>query len=305
MDEKKRLNVKVPEAISNFESAARKFELKEKIYKVILRGKGLEFETYRDYTPDDDAVFIDWKASKRSNKLLVKQYIEERDLDIIFVVDVSENMVLGSGDKLKCEYATELIAALSHLMITSNDRVGFVLYNDKIEFIPPKGGLPHFHRFVDKLSDPKTYGGVSKIENALKFILESLDKNVKMVIFVSDFSNVNESISESLFLVSHRFESMAIMVKDLLDKELPDVNNEIVIEDPISKEQLIINPKKIGELYRKKVQEKENMINDIFEKSNIDIIELITRNSFVFPLAVFLKERVKKKGFFSPLMRQE
>ena len=305
MDEKKRLNVKIPEAIANFEFAARKFELKEKIYKVILRGKGLEFETYRDYTPDDDAVFIDWKASKRANKLLVKRYIEERDLDIIFVVDVSENMLLGSGGKLKCEYATELIAALSHLMVTSNDRVGFVLYSDKIKFIPPKGGLPNFHRSVDILSDPKTYGGTSRIENALKFIIESLDKNVAMVIFVSDFSNLDESVSESMFLVSHRFESMAIMIKDLLDKELPDINNEIVIEDPISKEQLIINPKKIGRIYEKRVQDKEEMINDIFEKSNIDVMEFVTRNPFVFPLAMFLKERVKKRGFFSPRLRQE
>ena len=76
--EKEKLNVDIPRAISDFEAAAKEFELKEKIYKIIFRGKGLDFDRYRDYAPDEDATSIDWKASKRANKLIAKQYIEER-----------------------------------------------------------------------------------------------------------------------------------------------------------------------------------------------------------------------------------
>ena len=86
-----KLNVNIPERISEFETIMRHFRVKNIIYKVLFRGKGLEFDSYRDFTQDDDASFIDWKASKRANKLLVRQYIEERDLKIFFVIDGSIN----------------------------------------------------------------------------------------------------------------------------------------------------------------------------------------------------------------------
>ena len=90
---KQKLNVNAPKAITDFEAVAKEFELSEKLYRIIFRGKGLEFDKYREYSPDEDASNIDWKASLRSNKLMAKQYIEERELNIIFVVDVSENML--------------------------------------------------------------------------------------------------------------------------------------------------------------------------------------------------------------------
>ena len=84
---KQKLNVNAPKAITDFEAVAKEFELSEKLYRIIFRGKGLEFDKYREYSPDEDASNIDWKASLRSNKLMAKQYIEERELNIIFVVD--------------------------------------------------------------------------------------------------------------------------------------------------------------------------------------------------------------------------
>lgn len=200
MAEKKKLNVDVSRAISDFETVAKEFELKEKLYKIIFRGKGLEFDSYRDYAPDDDASMIDWKASKRANKTLIKRYVEERDLNIIFVIDVGENMVLGSADKLKCEYAAELVSAFSHLIITSNDKVGFVLYSDDIkDYIPPRKGLNHLYFLVDILSDPSLYGGASRLDKALDFLLENLDESINFVVFVSDFTRINENIEKDLF----------------------------------------------------------------------------------------------------------
>ena len=296
MVERKKLNVDISRAISDFEAAVKEFELKEKIYRILYRGKGLEFEGYRDYTPDEDAENIDWKASARANKPLVKSYKEERDLDIIFVVDVSDNMLLGSTQKLKCEYATEMIAALSYLIVTSNDKVGYILFSDNIkEYVPASRGLNQLYVFADKLADPETYGGSSDMNKAFKFALNFLPNSTSAVIFVSDFVRMNESIKKDLYLLASKFEITAIMVRDFLDRTLPEIDREVVIEDPVTKKQIIFNPKAAKNIYEKYIIQKDRIIKDIFKKSNVDLLELYTDEYFVFPLATFLKGRVEKK----------
>ena len=290
---KQKLNVNIPRAITDFEAAAKEFELKEKLYRIIFRGKGLEFDKFRDYSPDEDASNIDWKASLRANKLIARQYIEERNLNIVFVFDVSENMLLGSSDKLKCEYAVEVFSALAHLIINSNDRVGLVFFSDKVkDFISPKGGNNQFFMLADLLSDPLTYGGGSRVDRMLKFVLEYLGKNIDVVILISDFIKVSERSLNDLFLISHKFESIAIMVRDSLDKTFPEIDREIVIEDPASGEQILINPKMIKNIYEKSAFERERIVKDIFRKANIDLLELTTDKPFAFNLAGFLSERV-------------
>src|SRR3989339_852812 len=124
---KGKLNVDVADAITQLESMIKEFKLKRDIYRLIFRGKGLEFEGFRSYSPDDDASDIDWKASSRAQELLVKQYKEERDLKIVFMLDVGSNMVFGSTKKIKCEYALELIAALTNLMLYFNESIFSVI----------------------------------------------------------------------------------------------------------------------------------------------------------------------------------
>jgi uncharacterized protein (DUF58 family) len=293
MADKSKLNVNVPKAITEFEEAAKSFELKEKIYRVIFRGKGLEFDKFRDYSPDEDASNIDWRASLRANKLTARQYIEERDLKIVFVVDVGENMLFGSTDKLKCEYAAELVSALSYMILHSSDNMGYVLYSDRInKYAPPRKGDKQFNIFIDELSNPDNYGGGSRLSVALDFLLNYL-KNIDSIILVSDFLGVKSEEHKKLHLISNKYETIGIMVKDILDISLPDINREIVIEDPNSGEQVLINPSKIKEIYERMAYEKEIRVKDTFKKSNIDLLELTTDKKFAYPLAGFLRKRVK------------
>ena len=118
-----KLKVDFAKVVSELERVMKKFKLKRILYRTIFRGKGLEFDRYRDFNPDEDASSIDWKASLKANTLLARQYIEERDLDFYFVVDVSNSMMFGSSDKLKAEYAAEIVAALGHLILNSNDNL--------------------------------------------------------------------------------------------------------------------------------------------------------------------------------------
>ena len=295
----RKLNIDIAGAISEFDAAAKEFELKEKIYKILFRGKGLEFESYREYSPEDDAEEIDWKASMRGGKILVKRYIEERDLGIVFMIDVSENMVLGSHEKLKCEYAAELIGALAHLILNSNDKIGFMFFSDRVkDYVPPKKGLNQLYLLIDILSDPNLYQGGSNIRGALKYASDYLNESINSVIIVSDFIKVNIDSVKDLYFLGHRFETVGLMVKDPLDKSLPDMDREIVVEDPSTGEQILINPGKTRAIYEKYAIQQENFVKEVFGKANIDILPLMTDVHFVYPLAEFLKERVMKKGFF-------
>ncbi|MDP2947030.1 MAG: DUF58 domain-containing protein, partial [Nanoarchaeota archaeon] len=147
-------------SVNDFESAIRKFPIKKVLYKTIFRGKGLEFDSYKSVSPDDDASTIDWKATLRSNELLAKKYIEERDMNFYFIVDVGSSMLFGSGDKLKAEYAAEIISALSHLVIGTRDKAGLILFSDKVVgVLPPLNSKNQFFLLTRMLSDSDLYGG--------------------------------------------------------------------------------------------------------------------------------------------------
>jgi len=294
--QKVRLNVDIAGAISEFLSVMKEFRLKRDIYKIIFRGKGLEFESYRDFAPDEDASFIDWKASSRAQKLLVKQYKEERDLKIFFLIDVGNNMVFGSGSKLKCEYVTEMVAAFSKLIMEANDRVGFFLFSDKLKhFIQAKSGERHFHFFIDILTNPETYGGVTNIDESLDYCMRYLDKSVSSVILVSDFLRVSYETEKKLGLLSNMFETIAIRVRDPLDFTMPDVNQEIVLENPSTREQVIVNPRVAKGAYERYAQEQAKFVEKMFNKSQADHLDLFTNRNFAIPLAMFLKQRIDKK----------
>ncbi|HLC78220.1 MAG TPA: DUF58 domain-containing protein [Candidatus Nanoarchaeia archaeon] len=293
----RRLNLNVADAISEFEAMMKEFRLKKDIYRILFRGKGLEFESYRDYAPDDDATDIDWKASARTEKLLVKQYKEERDLKIMFLVDVGENMVFGSSKKLKCEYIAELVSAFARVIMDNNDRVGFIFFSDGIKhFIDPRGGDKHFQLLVDMLSRAENYGGVTNINESIDYAMRYLDRSINSVIVVSDFLRATPDTEKKLSLLSHRFETMIIRVRDLLDITLPDVEGEVVVQNSQTDEQIIINPKIAKKVYERYAQEQAKFVEDMFKKVEADYLDLITNVSFSLPLALFLKERVER-GF--------
>ncbi len=295
MENKRRINADISESISQLQAVAKEFELKIKLYRTLFRGKGLDFDGYRVYSPDDDSVNIDWKASTRANKILVKQYIEERDLKIFFIVDVSDNMVFGSTKKLKCEYAAEFVVAFSHLIMNFGDNVGLILFNDGIvNVIQPKKGKRHFDLLVDCITTSNNYGNKVDFGNMLNFFIDSFGKSVNSVILVSDFIRVNKELEGKFKLLGQKFETLAVMIKDPLDKTMPDVSGELVIEDDYSGEQILIDPSIAKKNYEKNALEQELLVENIFRNGNIDLLKLNTNESFVFKLLEFLRERIMK-----------
>lgn len=296
-DGDKRLNLEVGKKVSEFESMMHRFEIKTILYQLLFRGKGLEFDGYREYSPsEDDASRIDWKSSMRANKKLVKKYIEERDLQIMFVVDVSEKMVFGSTDKLKCEYVAEMVAAISHLILNSNDKVGIVLYNEKVvKLIMPKSGKKRFSLVVNELSKASYYKGGSNINYVLNYLLDYLNEDISALFLFSDFVKLKRNSIDALSALSNRYETIAIMVKDPLDKKMPEFKEEVVLEDSITGQQVIVNPRIIKGAYEKNALQQEREVEGIFRDSAIDFLKLSSEESFVPGLVTFLKERIKRK----------
>ena len=291
----KKLNLDIPGKVSELEVLLNKVLPKNIIYRLVF-GKGLEFDGYKDFTPDDDASLIDWKATVRAKKILIKKYIEERDLKFVFVIDVSENMVFGSTEKLKCEYIAELSAALCHLILISGDRVGFVLFSDRIlKSYFPSSGTRQFDIFVQEISEPYIYGRASDLNSVLEELTRTLDRTVSLVFIISDFVRMDASYLKNLELFSGLFETVAVIVRDPLDKTLPSLNKEIIIEDTESYEKLIINPRVAKNVYERNALQQLNFVKESFNNLGIDFLELSTERSFAEDFAVFLKERIKKE----------
>ncbi len=262
-------------------------------YRSVFRGHGLEFEEYRPYTPQDDASDIDWKASIRTNKLLIKQYKEERNLKLFFIIDISESMVFGSTPKLKNEYAAELVASIAYLAQKSRDNFGFALFKDKLtKVVLSSSGNKQFYILLKELSNPLNYGGGFKLKDTLKFLFNILDETT-VAIIISDFIGIDEDVGwkETIKLFSQKFDTITIMVRDPRDEKLPEDVGEVIIEDPYSNETLLINSKLLKQKYEDYVKKNEDDIKNFFRKEGIDFLKLTTDKSFVQPLIELFKRR--------------
>ena len=261
-------------------------------YRSLFKGKGLEFEDYRVYTPNDDASLIDWKATARSDEILIKEFKEERNVEVFFLIDASSSMVFGSTPKLKVEYTAEVVAALAYAILNAGDRVGFALFTDKIiKKVPAIGGERQFHILGKTLVDPDTYGGNFDFNEAIRFLLNYL-KQTSVVIIVSDFIGLkNSDWVKNLKILSKKMDTIALMVRDPRDKTLLPETGQVVVADPYSKKELIIDTGLIAYKYEKEVKLQEKQIRDNFRQTEAELIELTTDKPFINPIIEMFKKR--------------
>ncbi|MBW2975851.1 DUF58 domain-containing protein [Candidatus Woesearchaeota archaeon] len=263
-------------------------------YKSVFKGKGMEFEDYRQYTPDDDSSVIDWKASVRSKQLLIREFAEERNLNVFFLIDVSSSMVYGSIDKLKMEYAGELIAALSYVVISAGDSVGFALFSDKIvKNMLPAMGFVQYHNLINTLVNPDYYGGKYDLTEALRFTLSFL-KEASIVIIISDFIGLKNDWERYIKVASKKFDLIGIMIKDPADKILPNYDGQVILEDPFSAKQVLVRPAALESVYKSYTANQERAIKNSFLNAGANFLELTTNESFVKPITNLFVSRAKK-----------
>jgi uncharacterized protein (DUF58 family) len=263
-------------------------------YRSVYKGKGLEFEDYRVYTPGDDATRIDWKASVRSNELLIKLFKEERNLDVYILLDTSSSMIFGSTEKLKMEYAAELAAAFAFFILEAGDKAGLIMFSDKItRMIPPSPGKKQFYIILNSLVNAELYGGGYDLQKAVNFVMKT-SKERGLIVIISDFIGLKGDWQKSLKMASVRFDIIGAMVRDPRDEFMPEEDlGQFVLQNPYSDSMLLVQPKKIVEEYRNYVQREELMLNKAFLESNLDLLKLSTAEPFIKPLIEFFMRRRK------------
>jgi uncharacterized protein (DUF58 family) len=261
-------------------------------FRKIFKGKGLDFEDFRQYVNTDDASEIDWKASKRANQLLIRQFREERDMDVFFIVDVSNSMLFGSTEKLKHEYAAELVAALSHFVLRSGDKIGLILFTDRVvKFLPTGKSQTHHYILLKYLMTPRYYGGGFKISSALNFLKRTTGEKC-LVFLISDFIGMERGWERIVKDVSGKFDGVAVIVRDPRDQRLPPESGQVVVSDPYSSREMLIDCADKSRLgFESYVAEEEKKLKGILNNSRWDCLEVTTKEPFILPVLKFLKRR--------------
>ncbi|MBR9690932.1 DUF58 domain-containing protein [Candidatus Woesearchaeota archaeon] len=258
-----------------------------------FKNRGMEFEDYRKYTIEDDAQRIDWKATLRANQLLIRQTTEEKAVNVLFLLDVSDTMLFSSGESLKCEYAAEIISGLSFAIQREGNAIGLCMFNEGIvKVVKPKVGAEQYYNIINELSNPKNYGGGSNLKNALRQALALL-KIPALVIIFSDFINLAQGWQKYLEVVALQYDIIGINIRDPRDRILPLNAGYFVIEDPTSHQKILIDTKEHYDIYKNNIDDEERALGKSFKNAKATVLTLQTNQEHFNPLIQFLEKRVR------------
>ncbi len=261
-------------------------------YRIVFKGRGIEFAGIRKYIPTDDASLIDWKVSARMsttgklNKLFVKIYEEERDLDVIVLLDVSDSMLFGTQEKLKSEYATLLAGTIGHAAIDVGDNVGLLMFNTKTSVVlPPQKGAIQYFKMLKEMVNIKNWGGKKDVERIVNEVVKTA-RGRTFLFIISDFIGTDDSWIETLQSACAKFDGvLGIMIRDLRDSELPeDVGNFRFSDSFDSSVVTDANIDKIRERFNKLAKEQEDMIESMFKRAGAGFIKYRTDQTFIVPM---------------------
>jgi len=261
-------------------------------YRSVFHGHGLEFDGYRSYNPDDDVHMIDWKASARSNDVLVKQFVEERNNNIYLLVDVSESMLYGSAkNMLKIQYAAEVAASIGYAVSRSDDRIGWSIFSDKVK--SHRNALPgeaQFYAFARELVNPHYYGGQANIKVVLEEIFPRIPPH-SVVILISDFIDLKAGWQKSLKRFCSKLSVISVVVQDLYDRTLPADDVSLVMEHPTTGQQVLVQPALERGAFERAARQYTAMVKSKILEAGSEYLYLPTTESHTKLLLQFFKQR--------------
>jgi uncharacterized protein (DUF58 family) len=266
-------------------------------YHSVFKGQGMEFDEVRAYQPGDDIRTIDWNVTARTGHPYVKRYVEEREITVFFLVDLSASGSFGSRNKLKNEIAAEFCALLAFSAIKNNDKVGLIVFTDNIElFIPPAKGTSHVLRLIRELlyfeTGNKQQGTGTDIALALDYLGRVLHKR-GVVFLVSDF--LDHNFEKPLGVLARRHDLIGVTVSDPRDYALPDVGL-LEIQDAETDASVLIDTssKEVRDKYSQLAREKSEQLQNLFKSTGVDHVQLFTDRDYVLDLVKFFRKRMRK-----------
>ena len=272
-------------------------------YHSTFKGQGVEFDEVRPYTPGDDVRTIDWNVTAKTGLPYIKRFSEERELTILFLVDVSGSQGYGSVRRSKMELAAEVTALLALTAIRNQDKIGLVLFSDQIvKYIPPRKGRDSVMRLVrEVLAAEDDAKGGTNIAEALKF-LNSVQKRRAVVFLVSDFlgggtgTTGTAGFEKLLRATSRHHDMVCVPVSDPAERELPDVGL-VELEDPETGELVLVDTSStaVRKRFAATAAEENEELKRFFLKTGIDTLTIATDRPYIDGVRELFRRRARKR----------
>ena len=260
-------------------------------YHSAFKGKGMSFSEVREYQFGDDIRNIDWNVTARFNHPYIKVFEEERELTVILLVDVSGSREFGSHDLTKKNLITEISAVLSFSAINNNDKIGVIMFSDKIEkFISPQKGRQHILRIIRELINfiPENKG--TNLSEALRYLTNTIKKRAT-VFLLSDF--IDNNYEDALKIASRKHDLIALNIVDERESELPPIGM-VRMKDAETGKMLWVNTnsKKVRKSYQENFTERVSTARQLFLKHGVDSATIATHEDYIKPLMNLFKKRI-------------
>ena len=259
-------------------------------YRSVFKGQGMEFAEVREYQPGDEVRSIDWNVTARMQRPYVKRYIEERELTVMLAVDVSGSERFGTRRRFKSEVASELAAVLAMCAIRNNDRVGGLMFTDRVEHVvPPRKGRRHALRLIRDILAFEPKGRGTDIGGATEYLNKMLSH--KAIIFlVSDFLGAN--VERPLKLLAQRHDLVAVTVEDPSERVLPNIGL-VRLMDPETGQTLDVDTSNpvVRKAFDSRVADEAEKRRHLFRRLAVDEIPVTTDKGIMEPLLRFFRQR--------------
>lgn len=262
-------------------------------YESVFKGQGITFDEVREYQPGDEIRTIDWNVTARMGHAYVKKFVEERELVMMLIVDMSASTTFGSISETKAEVAAEIAALLAFSAIRNNDKVGLICFTDSVEhYVTPGKGKRHVLRVVRDILRFQPEQNGTNISDALTFADRVL-KPHSVIFLISDFEDTD--YQKQLRVTSKRHSLIAITLQDRRELEIPDVGL-IELQDSETGERVIVDTRSanVRELYAELNRKASLERQQSFRASQVDFIDIRTDESYVSPLIRFFRQRAAK-----------
>jgi uncharacterized protein (DUF58 family) len=260
-------------------------------YHAVFKGRGMEFAAVREYTPGDDVRTIDWNVTARMDAPYVKKYVEERDLTLLLLVDLSGSQAFGSRFLLKRDYAAELAAVLAFSAVANQDRVGAVLFTDRVEaYVAPGRGRDHALRIVRDLIAIEPAGRGTDLRTALRFARRVLRRR-GIVAVLSDFQD--EGYERALGILRARHDVIAFQLWDPRETDVPAAGL-VALTDPETGQRRVVDTSD-PDVRRRLSAATLAQAREVFRRTRVDALTLSTAESYERPLAAFFQAREKRR----------
>lgn len=262
-------------------------------YESVFKGRGMQFDEVREYTPGDDIRTIDWNVTARTGKAYIKRYVEEREMTVMFVVDLSASGDFGTVNKMKNELAAEFCAVLAFAAAKNNDKVGLLIFTDRIEhYIPPKKGSSHVLRLIRELLAFRMPRRRTNIPLALDYLGKVVRKKAT-VFLVSDF--IESDFQKPLGLINRRHDVIAVPVRDRAEISMPSAGL-IEFFDAETGETMLIDTssRSFRKQYGSKSASRFAELKNMFRMINVDCISINTDKPYINELVQFFHMRHRR-----------